>query len=135
MTDKIVVSGYDKATGQPKSVDLDVTAGSAHVTNGGEVLSDQGADLALTTTALSGGSGAQAIPTGTTHIRFQLKAIAAGPTAWANIKFGDAAVVVTSSTGTALSVGDGPITMMIPSTATHFDAISGANLTLNWTPA
>jgi len=31
MTDKIVVSGYDKATGQPKSVDLDVTAGSANV--------------------------------------------------------------------------------------------------------
>ena len=31
MTDKIVVSGKDKATGQPKSVDLDVTAGSANV--------------------------------------------------------------------------------------------------------
>lgn len=100
-----------------------------------QATSDQGADLALTTAALSGGSGVQAIPSDAIKIRFTIKGIAAGATAWANIKFGTVAVVVTSSTGTSINVGDGEFTVTVPDGATHFDAISGAALTLNWTPA
>jgi len=111
------------------------TNDAVHIADIGAPTSDQGADVAVSTTALSGGAGVQAIPTGTTHIRFQLKPAVLATTAWVNIKFGTVSVIVIVSTGTTLAAGEGPFIVPVPSGATHFDAIAGAALTLNWTPA
>ena len=106
------------------------------ITDVGTLASDQGADLSVSTTALSGGAGVQAIPSGTRLIRFQLKPVASiAATSWCNIKFGDVTVIVTSSTGTTLIANQGSYVVPVPSGATHFDAIAGEALTLNWTPA